>query len=435
MPEQYSSRRALRWIWLGCIPEPGTAAGDLITEHFHGDIDAIYEAERDEYREIEGLNENIIDRLCDKSLDFSEEIAEYCAGHGVDLLCPDMPAYPGRLSRIQRRPLVLYVRGALPPIDENVCIAVVGTRHQSEYGAAVTYSIAYDMAKAGAIVVSGLARGVDGMAHRAAIDAGGKTVAVLGGGVDRPYPAEHADLLEEITHHGAVLSEYRPFDAPASFHFPARNRVISGLSVGTLVVEAPRSSGALITARDTLMQGRDLFAVPGKLGESNSSGTNDLIRNGAAIATCASDILERYIPLYPGKLNPAVLSAPVPKLRKPPAMPKPGDLPERFDPEEKETQTAAAHTSKPQEEKPIKRRGILERLTGKPEPEKPAVPSVPLSETEEAILALVPIDGSVSSDELIRLSGKPLSEVFTTLTVLEVKGILRALPGGQFTRS
>ncbi len=435
--EPYSSRRALRWIWLGCIPEPGTAAGDLITEHFHGDIDAIYEADREEYREIKGLSENIIDRLCDKSLDFSEEVAEYCAGHGVDLLCPDMPAFPARLAGIQRRPLLLYVRGVLPPIDENVCIAVVGTRHQSEYGAAVTYSIAYDMAKAGVIVVSGLARGVDGMAHRAAIDAGGKTVAVLGGGVDRPYPAEHAELLEEITHNGAVLSEYRPFDSPASFHFPARNRVISGLSVGTLVVEAPRSSGALITARDALMQGRDLFAVPGKLGENNSTGTNDLIKNGAAIATCASDVIERYLPLYPGRLDPAVLSVPKPKLRKPPAMPKPGDLPERFDPEEEKREEPDAPSAPgKRSEKPAKHRGILDRLTGNREPEKPpAAPSVPLSEAEEAILALIPIDGSVSSDELIRLSGKPLSEVFTTLTVLEVKGVLRALPGGQFTRS
>ena len=429
--EPYSPRRALRWIWFGCIPEPDTDAGDLILEHFGGNIDAVYEAERGEYLGIKGLSGNLIDRLADKSLDFSEEVAEYCAEHGVDLLCPDMPGFPKRLLSIQHRPITLFVRGTLPPIDENVCIAVVGTRHQSEYGGAAAYSICYDMARAGAVIVSGLARGIDGMAHRAAIDAGGKTIAVLGSGVDRPYPAEHADLLEEITRHGAVLSEYRPFDSPASFHFPARNRIISGLSVGTLVVEAPRGSGALITARDTLNQGRDLYAIPGKVGEGNSSGTNDLIKSGAAIATCAADVLGRYHSLYPGRLDLSALPMQPPKLRKPPAMPRPGSLPERAGPENAEA------PERPEKAEKNAVRRSLSRIFGKkeepPKPESKPIPS--LSETEEAILSLIPIDGSISSDELLRLSGKPLSEVFTTLTVLEVKGVLRALPGGQFARS
>ena len=461
--EKYSYRRALRWLWLSLISEPGSASADLITEYFHGDINAIYEADPEEYRMIEGLRKPIIDRMCDKSLSYAEEIADYCAGRNIGTVFPDMEAYPRRLAGVQRHPLVLFVRGTLPKIDENVCIAVVGTRNQTEYGASVAYSISYDMARAGAIIVSGLARGVDGMAHRAAIDAGGKTVAVLGSGVDRPYPYEHAELLEEITAHGAVISEYVPTDGPASYRFPARNRIVSALSLGTLVIEAPKRSGALITARDAIKQGRDIFAVPGKLGEGNSEGTNELIKSGASIATCAADVLSRYIPLYPGRLDTSFLSAPAPVLRRPAGKTRPSALTEPLDPVKEEepdfSESTPADVSgakeprkpqnprkKPASTKPASMKPASNKpapsalLSEEAEPEQKPAPSpasagLTLNETEEAILSLVPIDGSISADELIRLSGKPLSEVFTTLTVLEIRGILRALPGGQFTRS
>ena len=163
--------------------------------------------------------------------------------------------------------------------------------------------MAYDLAKAGAVVVSGMAKGVDGMAHRGALDGGGYTVAVLGCGIDRVYPAEHADLMRQIQKNGLVITEYKPFTEPKGSNFPLRNRIISGLSQGTVVIEAPRGSGALITAQTALGQGRDVFALPGKVGEMSSIGTNELIRDGARIVTCAADILLEYQPLYGGKIN------------------------------------------------------------------------------------------------------------------------------------
>ncbi len=442
MSSSYPASRALRWIWLSNFLEPGTVQSDLLFEHFDGEIDRIYEAREKEYALIPGLSRNLIDRLTDKSMDGAIEVAEYCAGKNVDLLCPDMPAYPRRLLNIRRRPAVLYVKGTLPEIDSSVCIAVVGTREMTEYGANAAYSISYDMAKAGAVVVSGMARGIDGMAHRGALDAGGITVAVLGSGGDRPYPREHAALLEEIASHGAVLSEFRPFEPPVSFHFPTRNRIISGLSVGTLIVEAPRSSGALITAKDALYQGRDLFAVPGKLGERNSLGTNDLIKSGASIVTSAADVLERYLPLYPGKLDPGALSAArttVPKKRL--AVPKNGEPPARAglilpsDPVLPEDGEAENVHAAGRETSSLPRDGRETEREAAPASPKSAN-NVPegLTDREKEICLLIPEGQSAASDEIVRKAGLPVNEVMTTLTFLEMKGAIRALPGGLFVR-
>jgi DNA processing protein len=198
--------------------------------------------------------------------------------------------FPSLLAELHDPPAQLYVRGE-PGVLTKPAVAVVGARSCSAYGAQVARQLARDLAAAGVVVVSGLARGIDGEAHRGALEAGGRTVAVLGCGIDRDYPRSHAALAERIREQGAVVSEYPPEVEPAPWRFPARNRIIAGLCLATVVVEARERSGALITADFALELGRDVFAVPGEITAALSAGTNDLLRQGAAPMLSAEDVL------------------------------------------------------------------------------------------------------------------------------------------------
>jgi DNA processing protein len=203
--------------------------------------------------------------------------------------------YPPLLRAIHDPPSAIYLRGA--GTDETLsrpAVAVVGARSCSAYGRSVARSLGRELAAAGLVVVSGMARGIDGEAHRGALEAGGSTVAVLGCGVDRDYPAAHAELARRICEGGLVVSEYEPGIEPAPWRFPARNRIIAGVSEATVVVEARERSGALITADFALEEGRDVFAVPGEITSALSSGTNALLRLGATPVTCAADVLELF---------------------------------------------------------------------------------------------------------------------------------------------
>jgi len=205
------------------------------------------------------------------------------------------PAFPGLLAAIHDPPPQLYLRGAgEAEFLSEPTVAIVGARSCSAYGRSVTRSLARELAAAGLTVVSGMARGIDGEAHRGALDGGGRTVAVLGCGVDRDYPAAHAELARRIDARGLVVSEYEPGVEPAPWRFPARNRIIAGLCRATVVVEARERSGALITADFALEEGRDVLAVPGEITSALSAGTNALIRLGAIPVTCAEDVLEVY---------------------------------------------------------------------------------------------------------------------------------------------
>ena len=200
-------------------------------------------------------------------------------------------AYPASLRQVSAPPPVLYYRGELLETDR-VAVAVVGTRRVTAYGREMASRIAGDLARSGVTIVSGLARGIDGVAHQAALDAGGRTIAVLGSGVNRVYPPEHRHLARRIMEQGAVLSDYSPDTPPEGVNFPPRNRIISGLSLGVVVVEAPDRSGALITVDFAADQGRDVFAVPGPATAPNSAGCNRLLREGARLVRSAEDILE-----------------------------------------------------------------------------------------------------------------------------------------------
>lgn len=210
---------------------------------------------------------------------------------GTRALVPDDPEFPARLNEIRYAPLILYVRGELTPADDRA-VAVVGTRRATTYGREVTRRLTAGLAEAGLTVVSGLARGIDAAAHQAALQAGGRTLAVLGCGPDVIYPAEHRQLAADIVERGALISEYPPGTAPEATNFPARNRLISGLTLGVVVAEAPARSGALITAGFAAEQGRDVFAVPGSVLAGHADGCHALIRDGATLVTGAADVLE-----------------------------------------------------------------------------------------------------------------------------------------------
>jgi DNA processing protein len=202
----------------------------------------------------------------------------------------DQPDYPDALRSLPQPPPVLHVRGRLELL-RGPGIAVVGTRAYSIYGRDATVSIVVGLVRAGYVIVSGLARGIDGIAHRTALDVGGETVAVLGTGIDVPYPPEHVELFHSIAERGCLVSEFPPGTSPRKWHFPQRNRIIAGLARGVLVIEAPVKSGALITAHYALDEGKEVFAVPGPIHNPTSYGPNRLIQDGAALVTSAADIL------------------------------------------------------------------------------------------------------------------------------------------------
>lgn len=286
-------REAL-WLALGRVKGLGGVGFKRLAGRFADPTHALF-ASREELARIEGLHHDVIDRL----LHFSEwrlvdEDLSRTRAAGIQIVPFNDPAYPARLRTIPDPPPVLYVKGALA--DDDRAVAIVGSRSASDYGRRVARALASGLAAAGFTVVSGMARGIDGTAHESALQAGGRTIAVLGSGVERPYPPEHDRLYRWITDNGAVISELPVGARPAAFHFPARNRLISGLALGVVVVEATERSGSLITAAAALEQGREIFAVPGQAGASRSRGAHKLIREGAKLVENVDDVLEEIAP-------------------------------------------------------------------------------------------------------------------------------------------
>jgi DNA processing protein len=207
--------------------------------------------------------------------------------------------YPARLTNIPDPPLVLYIRGRLPALDEEAAVAVVGTRSCTPYGLKAAERIGYELARHGCLVVSGLARGIDSAAAKGTLRAGGRVVGVVGSGLDIVYPPENKKLFDDVAAVGAIVSEYPPGSPAAPRHIPQRNTVMSGLSVGVTVIEAPEKSGALITATHALEQGRDVFAIPGNVDSPACKGSNNLLREGAVLVTTGREIAEEYAALFP----------------------------------------------------------------------------------------------------------------------------------------
>ncbi len=294
------------WIWLSlCCSPSGSTFGKLIKE-FDGARE-IYEADNKKLSSIIGYRNADRTALENKSLDKAEEIYAFCKKHKVGILCYADEKYPKSLRLIDSPPVLLYYRGVLPDFNNVFAVSAVGTRALSDYGRKNAFAISYDLAIAGATIVSGMAMGIDGVAMAGAIAAGGRTVAVIGSGIDVCYPPQHLRLAREIVKCGCVLTEFAPGTPPSRYNFPKRNRIISGLSAATVVFEGAEKSGALITARYAKEQGRAVYALPGNVGSKTSQLSNLLLKNGAKICTSADDILNDFTKEYGKIINPFLL--------------------------------------------------------------------------------------------------------------------------------
>ena len=292
------------WIWLTTRPGLSHTAAARVLEYF-GSPEAAYFADPAEY-ELAQLTPGHQSVLRDKSLAQAEDILASCDRLGLRVLTLQDADYPERLRQIPAPPGVLYLRGRWFSFDEEVAIGVVGTRRPTPYGVEMAGTLGLELAQGGALVVSGIAQGLDSAALKGALQGGGGVVSVLGCGVDVVYPAENRWLYEDVAAAGALVSEFPPGSPPEGWHFPVRNRIISGLSLGVAAVEAAERSGTLITARLALEQNRDVFALPGPANAPMSMGTNGLIQRGEAkLILSAQDILCEYQGVYPGRLRPA----------------------------------------------------------------------------------------------------------------------------------
>ena len=293
------------WIWLASADGVGPVAASRLLEHF-GTPEKIFIANADQYRDIEGSKTIDFSQLARKSLDAANKILASCMELGYRVITFQDALYPDRLRNIYDSPLVLYVRGNLPVVDEEAAVAIVGTRNCTPYGITSAENIGYRLAARGLVVVTGLARGVDTAAARGALRGGGRVIGVIGSGIDVVYPPENASLFDDVAGSGAIISEYPPGTRAQRGHFPARNRIISGISLGVAVIEAPIKSGALITAAKALEQGRDVFALPGNVDAMSCEGSNSLLREGAIPILSAEDIVSEYTDLFPDKITDAM---------------------------------------------------------------------------------------------------------------------------------
>ncbi len=344
--------------------------GDLIRQF--GSAEKILGASAADLRRVNGVGTKLAREisLADTQIDVAPLIAQ-CDENRIEMLVRGDECYPEMLSQIHFPPNVLFVKGRIQPQD-SLAVAIVGSRHASTYGLKVTETLARGLSLAGFTIVSGMARGIDAAAHRGALSAGGRTIAVLGSGLLNIYPPEHTTLAEEIAAQGAVISEYVPSQSPKSGAFPQRNRIVSGLSLGVVVVEAAARSGALISARLANEQGREVFAVPGRIDSRMSRGCHALIRDGAKLVESVDDIIEELGPL-----------------------------------------PAPAKTEN----------GVSIR--------NPA--ELKLNEQESNILQKIDIEPT-SVDVIIRETGLPTSRVLSTISVLEIRRLVRRVAGNKVVR-
>ncbi len=374
------------WLWLAANPGLTEREKMTVLQYFDSPEDCYY-ADQETYSAIGNLSDKGIAALCDKDLSEAEKILSACEKKKIRILTYGDDPYPGFLRNIVDPPLVLYYRGVLPDFNREPMIGVVGTRKASAYGLSTARQMGRQIAAHGGIVVSGMAEGIDAMATWGALDEGKIAVGVLGNGVDRIYPTCNRELFRKMEQLGCLISEYPPGTAPEKWNFPKRNRIISGLSNGVLVVEAPQRSGALITARQALEQGRDVFVVPGNIGVSSCEGSNALLKDGAVLVTSGWDVVGEYAYRYPDKIR-----------------------------EEIQTDKIAADK--------IVVDNLMPPLYSDLENN-----AADLDDTEKAILTAIG-PGEQLIDTVIAETGLDSSTVLAALTMLEVSGFVTTRPGG-----
>lgn len=406
----------VHWIWLAQRKSLKDWQRCALVQHFTNP-EAIFYA--DDFAGSIQLDANQVEDLKDKDLQSAENILEVCKRERIHVLTMQDAAYPARLKNISDPPVVLYYKGNLPALDGLPVIGVVGTRHASAYGMKIAKRMGYQIGACGGIVVSGAATGIDSVAMQGALSAGQSVVGVLGCGADMVYPASARGLYADTERYGCLISEYPPGTPPHKWNFPRRNRIISGLSDGVLVVEAPVKSGALITARHAADQGRDVFVTPGTVDNPQCEGSNALLRDGAISVSNGWELMSEYEDRYPGKICKARGGEKLTVY--------PEEIREfSSDSGEKVAQKVAmpgkmAKNAEKNTKKTIDKEEIQPYSDGNDK--KPA-----LTENEQALVRLL-AQGERLVDDVIAASSLSPGLVLATLTMLEVKGVVKSLPG------
>ena len=373
-----------------------------------GSAERALQATPNELAKVDGLSPAMRERLTHKPVLYPiERELELIETYGCRILTLYDETYPKPLREIDTPPLVLYVRGTLIP-EDSLSVSLVGSRDARDYGRKVSYRLSYQLAQHGLTVVSGFAKGIDTSAHRGALEAGGRTVAVMGNGLGFIYPAANRALVEKIEASGALISEFPIEVKPKPRNFPRRNRIISGLTLGTVVVEASNRSGALITARLAGEQGREVFAVPGEIFSELSTGTHRLINDGAKLINTVDDLLNELPQHALNRIQP------------------PGS-----------TSSDSGIESEPSQEVSVKKR-VPKSVAASPpsdvqQPVQSAPPPPDLTPDEKTVFEAIDVPSS-HIDTIVRATQLPISQVSSVLLMLELKGVVQQLPGKQFAK-
>lgn len=386
----------LYWLWFHLLTGLTVSQKRALLEYFH-DPEQLYRATESAYRTAVQLPEEGYTALSDKELKNARALAAECSQKRIGIVTIGDSGYPARLRQIPDAPLVLYYRGRLPNWEAYPAIGIVGTRKASGYGLQIAEKMGAQIAACGGMVVSGAADGIDSAAMKQALLQGGPVVGVLGFGADVVYPASSRKLFAQLEEKGCLISEYPPGTPGYKWNFPQRNRLISGISHGVLVVEAPERSGALITARHAMEQGREVFVVPGNINSDTSAGSNNLLREGATAVFEGYDILREYASCFPGQIRKA----------------EPKEI-EQIPEKVEDVPTKPA--KKPIDNREVTQYSVLNSSAGT------------LTEEEKTLLShLTPkIEGV---DEVIARSGMETAKALSILTKLSLKGIVKHHPG------
>ena len=402
------------WIWFAELPDIALWQKHILLEHF-SDPEELYHARPDALSVIEDITDDIIKALQNKDLSRAHSILRACQEKNIHLFTLNDDAYPRRLKNTKDAPLVLYCKGFLPDLDNTPTVAIVGTRKATPYGMNVSRRMGAQIAACGGIVASGGATGNDTMALSGALSCKNPVIAVLAGGVDVVYPKSNTTLFSQIEKQGCLISQYPPGTPHYRWNFPVRNRVLSGISNGVLVVEAPENSGALITARAALEQGRDVFAVPGNIDVPTCAGSNALLQDRATPVLGGWDIMKEYEAIYPDKVHKATVptlfheEAPAAKVAEPATPPK-----------KSSAKNIGTHKIPIDKEEKSSYSGIRNDLSG-------------LSDQEKAIIAC--LTGTPKPlDDVIEQAGIPSQKVLSILTMLAIRGYVQNHPGGLVSR-
>lgn len=396
------------WIWFAELKKLSCAQKWQLLQRFH-DPEEIYHSDERTLKESGCLSEEVLTALEDKDLRGAEKILQDCEGKGIHLLTVTDEAYPSRLRNTYDPPVLLYFKGSVPAWNDRPAIGIVGTRKATAYGCNTARQFGAQIAACGALVVSGAADGVDAMAMHGALDMGKCVVGVLGCGVDIVYPKKNQQLFDRMESQGCLISEYPPRTPANAWHFPQRNRIISGICDGLLVVEAPEKSGALISAQYAMEQGRDVYVVPGAVDNPYCKGSNALLKDRAVPALSGWDAVKEYTGLYPGKIVPAEVPPMPLKVAQEPAVPA----------------VSAGKSLSPNKKSIDNRDKSTYSVVNKPEPA--------LTQEEQAVLARIGTQMKLV-DELLEETNLSTGAVKAILTKLAIKGVIRNHPGGRVSR-